>query len=818
MAKLDKIHHPNQIITNKHQRINLDDALHVFCYVRVNLIILKQLVNIFLIAFYGLHVLAQDEVKLTFEPIGGVYEKTTTIRLSAGDGATIYYTTDGTRPHSGSRRYTEPITINNVSVVRAVAYKNGKRSEVVTNTYVCDRAYDLPVVSIVTDTANLWSYETGIYVKGCCADTIEPYMGANYWKSWERTANIEMYDSEGQLCFNQQAGISVFGGFSRWLPQKSLAVIARSKYGDSKFRYPIFPHRKHEKYKSFILRNSGGDFKRTHFRDAFMTQMAKPTGLAIQEYQPAVVFINGKYWGIQNLREKINEHYLEQNYGVDKDNVDILRQNGVKRHGYSTNYKKLLAWLQSHDLSNDKNVEELRTFMDVDDFIRYNIAEVYSDNRDAGGNIRYWRERNDSAKWRWVYYDIDQGLGNNAPQGYKRNTLQKFTSVNAESWPDPAWSTFIIRKLLENKKLEQQYITTFADHLNVYYHPDRANELMDSMAALIDYEIGFHQERWGATKKNWKHHVGIMRKFVTLRPFYCRQHLMEKFNLKDTVSIEVVHPGNEMCDIQFNTLDLKRDFKGIYFEGVPVIIKVDVKHDYEFVGWKDSDDKTATRMIIPSGDLKLEPIIQPRKKSASAGSIIFSEISFTQPELDTTKDWVELYNWSEKEVDLSNWVFTDKSYKKGWEIPENTILMPHRYLVLTQNIDGFKSTYSADSIEAIGSFDFGLSSKGELIKLYDSKGDLVDSLTYFNSSEETVDTVYSLALSHPDSTGSWSAWLEESPTPSFRNRAYKDFLQTESDKRYWTKVFYIGGGSFFFILVVGVLFIRYSKKRKRLNR
>ena len=73
-----------------------------------------------------------------------------------------------------------------------------------------------------------------------------------------------------------------------------------------------------------------------------MTQLAKPTGVAIQEYEPAIVFINGEYWGIQNIREKINEYYLAQNYGVDKDNVDILRQNGVRRHGYSKNYKKLL--------------------------------------------------------------------------------------------------------------------------------------------------------------------------------------------------------------------------------------------------------------------------------------------------------------------------------------------------------------------------------------------------------------------------------------------------------------------------------------------
>ncbi|MEZ4922355.1 MAG: CotH kinase family protein [Crocinitomicaceae bacterium] len=758
----------------------------------------------------------QEQWQLNFDPIGGVYEKPTTVKLDAGEGATIYYTTDGTRPHTGSRKYSTPILVNNVSIIRAFAVKNGNRTELKTYTYVCDRKYDLPVISITTDSANLWNPATGIYVKGCCADTVEPYLGANYWQSWERTANIEMYDAEGQLCFNQQAGISIFGGFSRWLPQKSIAVIARSKYGDSKFRYPIFPNREHKSYKSFILRNSGGDFQRTHLRDAFMTQMAKPTGLAIQEYQPAVVFINGEYWGIQNIREKISEHYLEQNYGVDKDNVDILRQNGVKRHGSSANYKKLLAYLNTHDLSNDKNVDELRKFMDVDDFIRYNIAEVYSDNRDAGGNIRYWRERTDTSKWRWVYYDIDQGLGNNAPRGYERNTLLKFTSVNNESWPDPPWSTLIIRKLLENKKLEQQYINTFADHLNVYYHPDTANKLLDSMVNLIDYEIGFHQKRWGSSYENWKHQLGILRKFIDKRPYFCRQHLMQKFNLKDTVDVEIIHPGDEMCDILFNSLQLKQSFKGVYFEGVPVTITVNVHHDYEFVGWEDTEDRLPTRTITPDGNISLKPIVQPKRKSHFANQVIFNEIACYQLDGDSCGDWVELYNRSDKEIDISGWTFTERGYKNGWELPQDTRLPANGYLVLTENRDNFKSYYSADSVVAIGNFEFGLSSQGEGIKLYDAEGYIVDSLTYSVTLMEPLDSNFAIALKHPDSTGFWSSWIYERPSPSYMNDSYRSHLQHEADKRYWTKVFYIGGGSFFFILVGGVLFIR-SYRKKHLN-
>lgn len=766
----------------------------------------------------GYRAAGQEQPELIFEPIGGVYEKAKTVSLSAGAGATIYYSLDGSFPSSASNRYKNPIVVNEVAVIRAVAYVGGVRSKVVTNTYVCDRKYDLPVISLATEPGNLWDFASGIYAEGCCADTIEPYLGANYWMSWEKAANIEMYDVEGVLCFNQGVGIGIFGGYSRMLPMKSIAVFAREKYGDNKLRYPIFSERDNNKYKSIILRNSGGDFLRTHIRDAFMTQLAKPTGVAIQAYEPAVVFINGKYWGIQNIREKISEHYLAQNFGVDKDNVDILRQNGVKRHGSSAEYKRLLAYLRNNSLVDDDKVEALRKFMDIEDFIRYNIAEVYSDNRDAGGNIRYWKERNDSAKWRWVFYDLDLGLGNNEPKGYMRNTLLKFTSVNSEQWPDPAWSTFIVRSLLANKKLEYQYINTFADHLNTVYHPDTANKLLDQMIARIDYEMSFHQKRWGSSYKNWKHHVGILRTFITLRPYYCRSHIMDRFGLNDTVNISVIHPGNNKCDLKFSSLDLKKNFTGVYFKNVPIQVEVIPKHDYEFVGWKDGDTQGAKRILKPNDDLVIEPILKPKKMSAQMDGVFFNEISFFSPEKDTSADWVELFNKTNNVVDISGWVFTDKTYKKGWSIPAGTTIQAKGFMVLTQDLLAFRTKYPSDTVLAVGDFGFGLSRKGELIKLYDQEGFLVDSINYELFTDEKIDTAYTIALSHPDSSHNNNYWLKERPSPSYQNQAYLDYLQEVQNKKYWTRVFYVGGGSFFFISVAGLLFYRYSKKKRSNNK
>jgi hypothetical protein len=757
-----------------------------------------------------------DSTRLVFEPLGGIFDKPQQITLSSELlNARIYYTLDGSTPTSASAKYTRPISVSTVAVIRAVAYGDNGQSQVITNSYFCDRKYTLPIVSITTDPANLWDYATGIYVMGCCADTVPPYLGANFWYDWERKANVEMYEPTGECAFNQLAGIGVFGGFSKGLPQKSLYVTARDKYGKDRFEYPIFPEREMDSYKSFVLRNAGGDFGKTHFRDAFMTQLAKPTGLAIQAYRPAIVFLNGQYWGIQNLREKINEHYLEDNFGVDKDNVDLMEHRDGAKHGNSKAYKYLLNFLANKDLKNDLVIEELRKLMDIENYMSYNIAEIYSDNRDAGGNIRYYKERNDSSQWRWIFYDTEMGLGNNNPNGYKNNTLKKFTSVNNEIWPDPPWSTFIIRSLLSNKKLEVEYINLFADQLNTVYHADTAVRLMNKIADGIRAEIPFHQKRWGTTAKAWEENVQVLKTFITRRPYFLRLFIMEKFNLKDTAYVSIHYPGEAYGSIYLNSLDIKRDFEGIYFTGVPVTVTAKPKHDYEFVGWKGRNEKNPELTINLSEDIELIPVFQAKRKSVWADSIIFNEICFHQPASDSTGDWVELYNRSGMMVDLSGWVFTDDTYKKGFKVPTGISLMSGQFTLLAQYAERLLS----DSVNAVGNFEFGISRKGELLKLYDAEGYLVDSLTYQGYDEEELDGHSgAISLVHPDSSrSSKTAWVKDATSPGKHSKSYLDYLHEQEERAYWTKVFYIGGGGFFFILAGGLLSFRYFKRKRNLN-
>ncbi|MFD1553030.1 hypothetical protein DNU06_11930 [Putridiphycobacter roseus] len=745
--------------------------------------------------------------KLKYYPTGGKFEAPVYVKLVADSAESIYYTLDGSAPHSGTTLYVDSIYVQDVAVIRAVAYQNGVRSKVKTQSYFCDRAYDLPIISIVSEPGNFWSYDKGIFEKGCCADSTMPYYGANFWKSWEYECNVELYSKKGKKCFNQLAGMSLFGGYSRMLPQKSLAIIARSKYGKKRFEYPIFKERKNKKYKSFIIRNSGGDFKRTQLRDAFMTQLAKPTGVAVQAYEPAIVFINGRYWGIQNLREKISEHYLAANFDVDKDKVDILRHNGVKRHGYSTQYKFLLKFLRTQDLTLETVKDSLGKFMDLHDYIRYNISEVYSDNKDAGGNIRYFKERKPKAKWRWIFYDLDMGLSNDDRTGYASNTLGKFTTFSNEKWPNPGWSTFIIRTLLQNEDLKVQYINTFSDYLNTYFHADTALRLWHKMSKKIENEIPYHQKRWGANVKNWEDNLAIVEKFVRLRPEHLWQHLKIKFELDTTVQIEFTHPGDSVCDVTFNSLQLKESYSGLYFKGIPQTIKVKPKHDYELIGWEGLAEKTEKIVFTADQAMQLKPIIVAKDSSEYRHQIIINEVSFNQVDSDTTGDWIELYNRSNESVDLYQWRVTDRSFKKGYVIEEHITLKPNDLLVIGSTaVNGFQIT----------DLNFGLSKKGEQIKVYDANGFLVDVMKY-NNEFAVIDSSFSLALIHVDSLGLRpDNWVVEAVTPGMDNNGYLSILETlkfEKEAKERQERWLMIGGVALTVFVLLFIFIRRRKKK-----
>ena len=404
-------------------------------------------------------------VEVHFSVEGGFYDQSLTLELSATEGATIYYTTDGRAPVRKVRKYTKPIRIRTTMTIRAVAFLHKKRGVETGQTYfISEKRSQLATVALAVSPSKLFDPETGIFMEGKNVEDTTIYKrNANFWDKSETTVHCQIFERDGRIVHNGKMGMRLFGGFSRAFPQKSLALIARESYGDTRIRYPLFGKKGKKKYKYLVLRNAGSDFGKAHYRDALMSELTRKWDLERQDYRPAQVYINGEYWGIYNMREKVNRHFIAQHHDVDKDSIDLMEHQLVERHGTKLHYEQMLGFMDKYSLAKQHNFAYVESMMDVRNFMDYQIAQIYCDNQDAGGNIKYWRPQHEGGRWRWILYDTDWGFGLHDDDAYKNNSLKFHTEDDGPKWPNPPWSTFILRNLLENVAFQRQFVNRFMD-------------------------------------------------------------------------------------------------------------------------------------------------------------------------------------------------------------------------------------------------------------------------------------------------------------------------------------------------------------------
>ncbi len=225
-----------------------------------------------------------------------------------------------------------------------------------------------------------------------------PFFGANFWQDWERKAHMELYDKQGDKKIDQDIGIKIFGAYSRAFPQKSLALFARKEYGKGSFDYNVFKDKPIEKFESLVLRNAGNDWGQAMMRDGLTSTLIRDMDIDRQAFQPAVVYINGEYWGILNIREKVNANFLAENHYVNPENVNILEFNGSIVEGNNTGYMDLVSYLENNTLENSQKYSQVSRKIDINNYIQYQLTQIYINNKDwPGNNMKYWNT-NESGK------------------------------------------------------------------------------------------------------------------------------------------------------------------------------------------------------------------------------------------------------------------------------------------------------------------------------------------------------------------------------------------------------------------------------------
>ena len=677
-------------------------------------------------------------VEIEFSDEGGFYKEEVILEMRA-PGAKIYYTTDGSLPSESSKLYDFPLLITETTVIRAKAYKGKKESEVYGHTYFLNEPTStFPTVSISIAPWVLFDPEVGLFMNGPgVIDSLWRKPGANFWSKSEKIVNTEIFETDGQCVFRSQTGFRLFGGMSRLFPQKSIVIVSRDEYGEKRIKHKIFGKKNPSKFKFIVLRNSGSDWGKTHFRDAFMTDLVNHWDLEKQTDRPAHVYINGKYWGIYHIREKINRYFIETHWGYHKDSIDLIEHKLTRRRGSQKHYQRMLGFLEDNDMSRLENYAYIQTQMEIDNFMDYKIAQIFYDNVDAGGNIKYWRPQTADGRWRWILYDTDWGFGLHSATAYKHNSLAFHTEPEGPNWPNPPWSTFILRKLLDNEEFRQTFINRFSDHLNYSFHPQRVLTYIDKHYRQIKPEIPRHFERWRLSRENWEKQVQIMRTFAKERPQYMRMYLMEKFNTGRINTLQLTTTEGGRIHLNHNLeITSKGNFRGHYFEKIPIHLEAEPDLGYQFSHWEGIEVQEGTRTLTLALLEKTTALKAIFKKVSNpmAGQIMMNEISCNNKE---TGDWLEIYNHSSKSVNLKDWFLTDS--KNTYRFP--SVSIPSKdYIIICQDSAKFSKKFP-DFTNAHGDLGFGLSKRREKLNLYDSKGASVDKFEYEIKPRDSIFTL-----------------------------------------------------------------------------
>ena len=641
----------------------------------------------------------------------------------------IRYTLDATIPTEDSPSYLLPLNIAQNRVVRARIFKeNYIPSPTQTKTYLVNDYHDLPVVSLVTEPDNFFDNDTGIYVFGDTYDDDFPHFGANFWEDWERPIHLTFYEEDHSLGTEFDAGVKIFGNYSRGQDQRSLAIFARNQYGTGEINYPFFPELDYENFQSLVLRNAGNDLFRSNMRDATITGLMSDAGLEYQAYRPTAAYINGEYWGIYNMREKVNEHFLASKYNVDTDDVSILEFGGAIVQGDNQSYMDVIEFVTDNSLVSDNNYQFVTDRIDVENYIIYQVTQIYFDNQDwPGNNIKFWRTPD--TKWRWILYDTDFGFSIWNNNSYLNNTLDFALEPNGPNWPNPPYSTLLFRKLTQNISFRNELVNRFADEMNTRFLPVNVVEHIDTIAAKIASEIPNHFNLYDEPPAFWDGQINIMRNFGNQRPERVKAHIKSVFNLPDyhELTINNVAPveGYVLINNRLNIEDT--EWKGDYFEDVPIKIRAIPRLGHVFSHWAGALSSTEEELQF---DLKNNILVIPVfDKIIYDDGIVINEINYNSVETRDTEDWIELHNSTDISVDISGFILKDNDDNNQFIFPENTVLDTSEYLILTKDKTLFQAIYP-EVENVLGDFDFGLSSLGDAVRLFTPTLELRDEVYY----------------------------------------------------------------------------------------
>lgn len=412
----------------------------------------------------------------------GVYNDVTSVSVELEGSGRIFYTTDGSRPDESSAEYTEPITLDKTTVIRAINVQDGAApSRAITLSYIINENHTLPMLSLSTDSPSTFS---GIY-----------YGKRKYY---EIPANISYFEDGSS--FNIDCGLKMKGWTSLENPKKSMGVSFRGCYGDDMLDYDIFGSDVTE-FSSLSIR-AGQDYPLAIIRNELFQELCLEMGdnVPTQNSKYCILYLNGSYYGIYCLKEDFSKQYYASHNGVKKDDVTMLKSPVALN---SEVYQEVFQFWRDNDMSLDENYDHICSVLDIDNVVDWFLIEGYTANSDVNGNMRYFK-LNDGGKWQIAFYDLDWTFN------YASNCFTNITDSNRE-----VQVSQLINRLLTNARFREQLLSRYSELVSTTLSNEHVLAKIDELQALLEPEVPRERDQWGSDVDGWHYRLDELRSFIT---------------------------------------------------------------------------------------------------------------------------------------------------------------------------------------------------------------------------------------------------------------------------------------------------------------
>ena len=558
-----------------------------------------------------------------FSHQGQVYENGKSIKLKislpedAPEGTVIRYTTDGSEPTIASDIYS-PFLVKDTKVIRAKLFCDGYLSPRSTcHSYIffpTDRKLTLSVVSIMTNDKYLNDWKIGIFANNNTSEKSQQH-------DWRRPINIEMFETSGlESVFNQLGEMRVCGGASREYARKSMAIYANKRFGEKRFNYEFFPDQKPglKDFKSFMMRNAGNDFDYLFMRDAIIQRtmtMAGHVDLDWQAWRPVIVYINGEYRGLLNIRERSNEDNIYTNYDGLED-IDMIENDMELKEGTMDNYNAFKAFYNEHG----HTLAEYAEWMDWKEYINLMIENLYFNNQDfPGNNIVIWRPQAEGSKWRWITKDTDFGLGLYGSQP-DYNTIKWLYDNNYDSsrnWGNTYEATRLFRRLMEDADFKREFLDRAAIYMGDFLNENGTRAVWDEMYDMIKTEYPYHRKLINEWWPNYNEELNNARTWLNKRTNYFYQQLADYYSWGTPTTLTVNKTSQSDVTMTINGITLTGNvFDGKYYAGRAINLSGTANEEGKAViGWKVTGatskevQGSELTLTMPNGSIAINPII-----------------------------------------------------------------------------------------------------------------------------------------------------------------------------------------------------------------